>query len=102
MTLAYAACSSSNDLIKAVFNFMQFTAPSEQQTVTTPTQVTGNGSSSVAKSNGTGKVLHRVIALTAGNHGDGNQAGKGTPKPAYVPEKLQFSEYEKFEGESRV
>jgi hypothetical protein len=77
----------------------------EQQTVTTltPTTLPGNGSSNnVSKaSNGSGRVLHQVIALTTANHGDGNHSGKSTtkPTPAFVPEKLHLSSYEKFEGE---
>lgn len=78
---------------------MHFAAPPEQQTVTTPTLTNNN---IVKASNGSGKVLHRVITLTTASHSDNNLAGKTTPKqsPAYVPEKLHFSAYEKFEGES--
>lgn len=79
---------------------MHFTAPPEQQTVTTqtPTKSSGNGSNNKA-SNGSGKVLHRVISLTTANHD--NLSGKSVTKqsPQYVPEKLHFSAYEKFEGE---
>lgn len=70
---------------------MQFAAPSEQQTVTTPTQTPSN----VKTTNGSGKVLHRVIALTAAGHGDG---GKPRTSPPHIPEKLRFSAFEKFEG----
>ena len=80
---------------------MHFAAPPEQQTVTvqTPTNSSGNINNNKA-SNGSGKVLHRVISLTTANHD--NLSGKTTAKqcPAYVPEKLHFSAYEKFEGES--
>lgn len=78
---------------------MHFTAPPEQQTVTTPILTNNNN---VKASNGSGKVLHRVITLTTASHSDNNLTGKTTPKPtptAYVPEKLHFSAYEKFEGE---
>jgi hypothetical protein len=52
-----------------------------------------------ATSNGSGsKVLHRVISLTTANHNDSNNYAKPA-KPSFIPEKLQFSAYEKFEGE---
>lgn len=72
---------------------MQFAAPPEQQTVTIP------GNKNVVKSSNGNSVLHRVISLTTG---DGNLSTKppSKPTPAYVPEKLHFSAYEKFEGES--
>lgn len=81
----------------------------EQQTVTTltPSALPGNGSTNNVSraSNGSGRgiVLHQVIALTTANHGDGNHSGKSTtkPTPAFVPEKLHLSAYEKFEGEFR-
>lgn len=79
---------------------MHFTAPAEQTvTAQTPTKSSGNGNNSKA-SNGSGKVLHRVISLTTANHD--NVSGKTAAKqsPTYVPEKLHFSAYEKFEGES--
>lgn len=76
---------------------MQFAAPSEQQSVTTPTQ-TSDGNAKAT--NGSGKVLHRVIALTAASQSD-NLSGKPTSKssPPHLPEKLRFSAFEKFEGE---
>lgn len=76
---------------------MHFTAPPEQQTVTaqTPTKSSGNGHNNKA-SNGSGKVLHRVISLTTANH----DKTLTKQSPTYVPEKLHFSAYEKFEGES--
>lgn len=52
-----------------------------------------------AASNGSGsKVLHRVISLTTANHNDSSNYAKPA-KPSFIPEKLQFSAYEKFEGE---
>jgi hypothetical protein len=66
--------------------------------------LSGNGSSNnvsrASNGSGRGKVLHQVIALTTANHGDGNHSGKSTakPPPAFVPEKLHLSAYEKFEG----
>lgn len=62
----------------------------EQQNVTTQ-KVSSNGSGS--------KVLQRVISLTTANHNDSNNFTKQTTKPSFIPEKLQFSAYEKFEGE---
>ncbi|XP_070509313.1 protein cappuccino-like isoform X2 [Chironomus tepperi] len=62
----------------------------EQQTVTTQ-KVSSNGSGS--------KVLQRVISLTTANHNDSNNFTKQTTKPSFIPEKLQFSAYEKFEGQ---
>lgn len=64
--------------------------------------MSGNNNVTKATNGSGGKVLHRVITLTTANHGDNNLAGKTTAaKPAYVPEKLHFAAYEKFEGESR-
>ncbi|CAG9798032.1 unnamed protein product [Chironomus riparius] len=63
----------------------------EQQTVTAQKSVTSNGSGS--------KVLHRVISLTTANHNDSNNFTKQTTKPPFIPEKLQFSAFEKFEGQ---
>lgn len=76
------------------FNLCIFPAPPEPQTVTaTP------GSNNVVKASNGNSVLHRVITLTTA---DNNLSGKppAKPTPAYVPEKLHFSAYEKFEGES--
>lgn len=93
---------SANDLIK--FSLIYAAPSSEQQTVT-PTNVSGSGNNNnvIKSSNGSGNsVLHRVITLTTANH-DSNHAGKAKPPPpAYVPEKLHFSAYEKFEGENRL
>lgn len=78
-----------------------YAAPSEQQTVT-PAIVSGNSSSNnvVKASNGSGgKVMHRVITMTAASH-DTSLKAPVKPAPAYVPEKLHFSAYEKFEGEN--
>ena len=48
-------------------------------------------------------VLHRVISLTTANHNNDNnnftKSTKPTSTAAFIPEKLQFSAYEKFEGE---
>lgn len=74
---------------------MRFAAPTEQQSVT-PT-LSANSSNVVSKSaNGSGSVLQRVISITTAN-----QSAKPVSKQshAYVPEKLHFSAYEKFEGE---
>lgn len=81
------------------FNLCTFAAPPEPQTVTTPTQATTPGSNNVVKASNGNSVLHRVITLTTA---DSNLSGKPPtkPTPAYVPEKLHFSAYEKFEGES--
>jgi hypothetical protein len=90
-------CCHVNDFIKPrMLIYATFAAPPEPQTVTAPTQSTP-GSNNV-KSNGN-SVLHRVISLTTG---DANLSAKPPtkPTPAYVPEKLHFSAYEKFEGES--
>jgi hypothetical protein len=74
--------------------YANFAAPPEPQTVTS--QIQSSGSNNV-KANGN-SVLQRVISLTTG---DGNLSAKppAKPTPAYVPEKLHFSAYEKFEGE---
>lgn len=79
---------------------MQFAAPSEQQTVTSPTQTPGG---TAKATNGSGKVLHRVIALTAANHGDnlGQKPSAKASSPPHIPDKLRFSAFEKFEGEQR-
>lgn len=73
------------------------TAPS-----TVPEQQPQNVSTPKISSNGSGsKVLHRVITLTTASHNnnsDNNNFTKQT-KPAFIPEKLHFSAYEKFEGE---
>lgn len=66
------------------------TIPEQQQTVTAQ-KTSSNGSGS--------KVLQRVISLTTANHNDSNNFTKQTTKPSFIPEKLQFSAYEKFEGE---
>lgn len=73
---------------------MQFVAPSEQQTVT-PTQSANTSNAASKSANGSGKVLQRVISITTAN-----QSAKSVSKQslAYVPEKLHFSAYEKFEG----
>lgn len=50
-------------------------------------------------SNGNNSVLHRVISLTTANHSNENSNFTKPTKPTFIPEKLQFSAYEKFEGE---
>lgn len=64
----------------------------QQQNVTQKASSNGNSGS---------KVLQRVISLTTANHNDSNNFAKQT-KPSFIPEKLQFSAYEKFEGEHQV
>lgn len=87
-----------NDLIKHI-SALIYSAPLEQQTT-----VSGSGGNNKASngnsSSSSNSVLHRVITLTTANQGDNNQTGKTPPKPAYVPEKLHFLAYEKFEGEN--
>jgi hypothetical protein len=93
MTFSLCLCRFT-DLIEALNLCTFHPVIAEQQTVTAPTQ-TGN----VPKASN-GKVLHRVISLTTANHGDKNHSGKTPPKPSplFVPEKLHFSAYDKFEG----
>lgn len=74
----------------------------QQQSVATSTSVlsktsqNGNGNNS---SNSSGNsVLHRVISLTTANHNN-NDKNSSQTKPTFISEKLQFSAYEKFEGE---
>jgi hypothetical protein len=59
--------------------------------------VNGSGGSSVMKN---GSVLHRVITLTTAdsNLSSSRTLSKPPIPPTYVPEKLHFSAYEKFEG----
>lgn len=68
-----------------------FIAALEQQQQKTSNGSTGNS------------VLHRVITLTTANHNNDNnnftKSTKPTSTSAFIPEKLQFSAYEKFEGE---
>lgn len=80
-------------VVDFIFKFIAATASTEQQTVTPSIQKSSNGSGS--------KVLHRVISLTTANHNDNNNFSKPT-KNSFIPEKLQFSAYEKFEGECFV
>jgi hypothetical protein len=68
----------------------------QQPSVTTSTKTTSNGNSSSSANS----VLHRVISLTTANHNENNNYTKPS-KPAFIPEKLHFSAYEKFEGEQR-
>jgi len=57
---------------------------------------------SIVKSGSSGKVLHRVITLTATCATvDVNNKAAAAPKAPFVPEKLHFSAYEKFEGKKR-
>jgi hypothetical protein len=74
-------------------------------TSSTPNQhsfnASGNGSvgNSVMK-NGSGSVLHRVITLTTAdsNLSSSRTLSKPPIPPTFVPDKLHFSAYEKFEG----
>lgn len=80
------------------FYSIHFTDNETTASVTTPT-LTSPSTGNVGKnSTSAGSVLHRVISLTA-THAD-NMAK--VSKPAFVPEKLHFSAYEKFEGKSLV
>ncbi|KAG5675766.1 hypothetical protein PVAND_005643 [Polypedilum vanderplanki] len=74
----------ATDICTSSLTSVASTTSSEQQKVTH----SSNGS----------KVLHRVITLTTANHNDNSNYVKQT-KPAFIPEKLQFSAYEKFEGQ---
>lgn len=73
-------------------------APCEQQAIVSGSS---NNNNVIKSSNGSGisggNVLQRVITLTTASHVEHKTPPK-TP-PAYVPEKLHFSAYEKFEGE---
>lgn len=71
---------------------IQCSQVSQPPSLMTPT---GNGNSNLLKTPVGGKVLHRVITITASHQIDNTPV----PKPAIIPEKLQFSAYEKFEGE---
>ncbi|CRK93999.1 CLUMA_CG007525, isoform A [Clunio marinus] len=78
-------------------------ATPEQQTVT---QSIVSGSGSTIKSNGSatssngGKFLQHIIALTTSGKNDSN-VGKSpkTQQSNFMPDKLHFSAYEKFEGQ---
>jgi hypothetical protein len=66
---------------------------SEHQTAIASTPKSTNGSTS--------KVLHRVISLTTANHNDNfTKTTNNNAKSTLISEKLQFTAYEKFEGEN--
>ncbi|CAO1310784.1 unnamed protein product [Diamesa serratosioi] len=105
-------CSNSdNNLDKSIFNVSrvkkvelseiplnktEICSNNETTTsVTTPTLTSASTGNVVKNPTSAGSVLHRVISLTA-THAD-NMAK--VSKPTYVPEKLHFSAYEKFEGQ---
>lgn len=72
--------------------FIAATTTLEQQPTLASTAViqkTSNGNS----------VLQRVISLTTANHSNENNSFTKPTKPTFIPEKLQFSAYEKYEGE---
>lgn len=82
------------------------TATPDQPSVTssTPTvvQSSGNGSSNMMMmKNGSGNVLNRVISLTTADSNLNMSRNQNKPPlpPAYIPEKMHISAYERFEGE---
>lgn len=50
-------------------------------------------------SQGDGNVLKKVASFTVERTNSDNTASSKISRPSYVPEKLNFGAYEKFEGE---
>nr|XP_019549917.2 LOW QUALITY PROTEIN: protein cappuccino [Aedes albopictus] len=48
---------------------------------------------------GEGNVLRKVVSLSSGKASDSAPVGSKILRPSFVPEKLNFSAYEKFEGQ---
>ncbi|KAG4074898.1 hypothetical protein HA402_009323 [Bradysia odoriphaga] len=101
---------AENDTVSATTNEAQLTPTtiSQQQPITQDTQPTPSSIivhqqpaapvCSSTTSQGDGNVLKKVASFTVERTNSDNTASK-ISRPSYVPEKLNFSAYEKFEGQ---